>query len=324
MDVMKQFPAMVLSGVGLVSPAGTEKDDFFKYLTEGSLPDGRIADSEESEPGRLLTILNVIEPKLKMVRYLDPVSKNAIVALSGALRDAGIDERQISAAPHDYGIVLGTTRGPCLTREGLYDSFASRQGKAVSATLFSHCGYNIAGAMMAIAYGIQGPNVTVAARGDLGLAVLRRARQFLMSNRAHTVFAGFTECHGKFRRGSGPFGEFAYLLCLERKDRAVERGTSGLTEVNLLDVAGDTSGDPFEVVNDLGTRYDSFLDRTATLSRSLPGLQSFGDPYRSLFMIGLLSHEGGLGKRRHAFVAGAGRAGAKVELVHIKGEHAVV
>ena len=218
----------VLTGIGVVSPAGTDKNEFFRSLKVGM-----------HEPRQV----KVTDPKLKISRYLDPVSKNAIVATRGAMTDAGIDEAQIAAAPYDYGIVLGTTRGPCRTREGLYESLASRNGRMVSGTLFSHCGYNIAGAMTAIAFGIKGPNITVIDRGDLGRSVLRRAEQFLVSRRARTIFAGVTECDPRARL------DFAYIVCLERKD-------------------------------------------APALNVEPPAMPlAWGERYRSLFLLGLMSHE---------------------------------
>src|SRR5437764_7133360 len=191
-----------------------------------------------------------------------------------------------------------------------------------SGTLSPHCGYNIAGAMTAIAYGIKGPNLTVADRGDLGLSLLRRARQILLSKRAHSVFAGFTECDGIARRGSVPFGEFAYLLCLETKDRAAERGARILAEVSVQEAECAMPGAERGVVYGARARDNSLLENAETLSVSLPGLPATGDRYLSLFLIGLLSHDSELKKRfpAVAFPAGAGSTGAQVRLLCAEAE----
>jgi 3-oxoacyl-(acyl-carrier-protein) synthase len=288
---MNEFSGMVLTGVGLVSPAGTAKGGFFSYLRDTAPAEEETARWSELQPGQLLRHLNVAEPKLRIARYLDPVSRNAMVAVREAMTDAGIEESRIADDPFQYGIVFGTTRGACLSREGLYDSFASRQGKMVSGTIFSHCGHNIAGAMAAIAFGVKGPNLTVAGRGDLGVSVLGRARQLLVSRRAHTVFAGFTECDGARRRSNGSFAELAYVLCLERKDRAAERGAAVLAEVRLepVDVAAPRSEN--DIVCGLPS-WDAPLDTGAeALALSLPGMKAVGDRYASLLRVGLLAHD---------------------------------
>jgi 3-oxoacyl-(acyl-carrier-protein) synthase len=313
---MNEFPGMVLTGTGLVSPTGTGKNDFFKFLREANLPNEETGRRVELEPGQLLQHLKIIEPKLKIARYMDPVSKNAIVAVRAAMSDAGIEESQIAEAPYEYGIVFGTTRGACVTREGLYKSFASRQGKTLSGTVFSHCGYNIAGAMAAIAFGIKGPNLTVAGRADLGISVLRRASQILVSRRAHTVFAGFTECDGMLRRRNGSFGEMADVFCLERKDKAAERGAAVLAEVSVEPANGACTRGENRIVCGLQSR-DAPLDGSAAeLALSLPGMKAIGDRYASLIMIGLLSHDRSLKERfpAVAFTTSAGKSRTEVRL----------
>jgi hypothetical protein len=320
---MNEFPGMVLTGTGLVSPTGTGKNDFFKYMRETTIPDEKTGRWAELQPGQLLKHLNIIEPKLKIARYMDPVSKNAIVAVRAAMSDAGIEESQIAEAPYDCGIVFGTTRGACVTREGLYESFASRQGKALSGTIFSHCGYNIAGAMAAIAFGIKGPNLTVAGRADLGISVLRRASQIMVSRRAHTVFAGFTECDGMLRRRNGPFGEMAYAFCLERKDRAAERGAPVLAEVSVEPANHACTRGETRIVCGLQSRDAPIDGSAAALTLSLPGMKAIGDRYASLIMVGLLSHDRSLKERfpAVAFTTKVGKTEAEVRLLFRRAGH---
>jgi hypothetical protein len=315
---MKKFPGMVLTGVGLVSAAGAEKSDLFSYVRETSLPEDKAGHGAELEPGQLLKVLNITEPKLKIARYMDPVSKNAVVALGAAVTDAGMEPSQIADAPYDYGIVFGTTRGACATREALYESLVSREGKTLSGTIFSHCGYNIAAAMAAVAFGIKGPNLTIAGRADLGIAVLNRARQLMVSQRAHTVFAGFTECDGLLRRRNGPRGEWAYVLALERKDRATERGAVVLAEVSVEPAHRAYARGERGIVCGLNSRTAP-VDRSAkTLALPLPGMKTIGNRYASLIMLGLLSHDQSLKERFPAvtFTTSAGKNPTEVRVIY--------
>ena len=159
--------------------------------------------------------------------------------------------------------------------------------------------------MTAIAYGMKGPNLTVADRGDIGLSVLRRARQFLISGRAHTIFAGFTECPGSARREECPSVEFAYLLCLERKGWALERGAVVLAEVSLEDQETDVARGARGVLAGAPGTDTPHPENTETPVLPLPGLREFGDRFRSLFLIGLLSHDSELKGRCSSFVASA-------------------
>ena len=236
-------PGTLLTGVGAIAPTGTDTAGFLRGLTEGF--------ATAAEPGRLIAQHRIEEPKLRISRYLDPVSQYAIVATRRAMEDAGIHEERIATAPHGYGVVLGTLRGPCTTRRALHESLLVRQGKTVSGTLFSHAGYNIAAAMTAVAFGMRGPNLTLMDPVDTGGSVVRAAERLIAAGRAHTVFAGAAECDPCERL------EFGFVVCLERRDVAEERGAK--FRVNL---APETECGP-----------------------SLP----FGDRYRSLFLLGLRS-----------------------------------
>ena len=313
---MNPFPGMALTGTGVVAPAGFGKNDFFGSFRDSGRLERESGRWLELEPGQLLKHLNIPEPKLKIARYMDPVSKNAIVAVGGAVTDARLDADQIAAAPHEYGIVLGTTRGACLTRKNLHESLASRQGKTVSATVFSHCGYNIAGAMAAIAFGMKGPNLAIAGRADLGIPVLRRVWQIMAARRAHTVFAGFTECDGRRTRRNGFFGEWAYALCLERKDTAAKRGAAVLAEVSMepADDATSRGGSAFG----LPSRDAPIDGNAAALALPSQGMKTIGDRYASLIVAGYLAHDRSLKERfpAVAFVPSAGNCRTAVKLFY--------
>jgi|GEM_PF-3999662 3-oxoacyl-[acyl-carrier-protein] synthase II len=317
---MNQFAQMALTGIGVVAPTGTTPQAFFESLNGGTHAPPE--DAETSRSGQLLNELKVSSPKLKMARYMDPLSRNAILATGEAMSHAGIEDADVAQSPHSYGIVLGATRGACLTRHALYESLQARHGKMVSGTLFSHCGYNIAAAMTAIAHGIKGPNLTVAGRDDLGFCILRRARQFLVTQRAHTVFAGFTECDAGPPRADVPFNECAYVLCLERSDRAAGRQARVLAEISLQDADKHADEGGHEVMRGWHRRETAVAENADALSVALSNWPSAGGRYASLLKIGLLSHDAQLKDRfpAVAFTAGEGRARACVKLLYTSEE----
>jgi hypothetical protein len=157
---------------------------------------------------------------------MDPASRNAIVALEAAMADAAITPEQVAADPYGFAVVLGTTRGPATTRKKAYEQLRAREGKMLSSTLFSNCGYNIAAAMAAMAHGIKGPNLTVAARCNLSIQLFRRAWQLLVARRVHTVFTGFSECLLQKDESPPHPREWACIFVLERAERARQRGAT--------------------------------------------------------------------------------------------------
>jgi hypothetical protein len=218
---------IVLTGIGALAPAGG-REAFFRALADGAAARGQDSENAALPAGGLTELLDIKSPRLQIVRYLDPVSKNAIVAVEEAMADAGIAPDAVAQDPYGFGVVLAATRGPGTTREKAYEQFRAREGKLLSSTLFSNFGYNIAAAAAAMAHGIKGPNLTVAGRANLSIHLLRRARQLLTTRRAHTVFTGFSECLPHEDAGRAQLlGEWACIFSLERADRARWRGVTG-------------------------------------------------------------------------------------------------
>lgn len=313
---MKEF-GMVVTGMGFVSPVGTQKADFFSWLRTGELSTEKAAECASIEPGSLVKHLGISDPKLKIARYMDPVSQNAIVALSGAMLDAGITDEDIAADPYRYGIVLGAARGACLTRDALYGSLESRRGKMVSGTLFSNCGHNIAGAMAAIAHGIKGLNITLAGRDDLGPSIMGRVTQFLVSNRVHTVFAGFTECGGT----TSILSETACFLCIEEKGRAVGRGAAHMPQILLHRHASGLKASEGRAVFGFPDRDPAMTQGREIMKLPLPGMTAPVGHYSSVLMLGLLSCGEELGDR-YASTAFAAGAGYNITVFRIVYDHA--
>ena len=225
---------ILLTGIGLLSPLGG-KESFFRALGEGAAAPWRTAGNASLPPGGLTELLGIKSPGLQIARYLDPLAKNAIVALEEAMGDAGIGPQAVAQDPYGFGILLAATRGPGATRDKAYEQLRARQGKLLSSTLFSNFGYNVPAATAAMAHGIKGPNLTVAGRSNLSLLLLRRARQLLATGRCHTVFTGFSESlvNGRAAR---PVSEWSCIFCLERAERARQRGARAgvvLTEIEL-------------------------------------------------------------------------------------------
>jgi hypothetical protein len=222
---------ILLTGIGLLSPLGG-KERFFRALGEGAGAPCRTAGNAALPAGGLTELLGINSPKLQIARYLDPVAKNAIVALEEAMRDAGIAPQAVAQDPYGFGILLAATRGPGATRYKAYEQLRAREGKLLSSTLFSNFGYNVAAATAAMAHGIKGPNLTVAGRSNLSLLLLRRARQLLATERCHTVFTGFSEslANGDAAR---PVPEWSCIFCLERARQRGAGAGAVLTEIEL-------------------------------------------------------------------------------------------
>ncbi|MDE0015138.1 MAG: beta-ketoacyl synthase N-terminal-like domain-containing protein [Candidatus Poribacteria bacterium] len=222
-------PEIAITGIGVFSVLGTQTDLFFRCLLEKTI-EPTITQRMKIKAGQLTTVLGIRDQRFRISRYMDPVAKNTIVALQQTISDAKITTELIERDPYNYALVLGALHGPHTTREKFYDAFDKKDRRLVSGTLFSHCGYNMAAALPAIAYGIKGPNLTFSAKPNLGIDLLRRASQLLKSRRVHTVFVGFSELKRDETIEDTSLKELAYILCLENKTRAIERKVNQFIE----------------------------------------------------------------------------------------------
>lgn len=145
------------------------------------------------------------------LRYVDPVAERGIRALYGAARHAELSPDWIQKRAERIAILMATRTGPSATREQLYKSLESREGKSVSATVFSNCGYNITSSVMAQSLGVRGAVLMIAASQDWGASLLGLASRMLRRNRADLVFAGYAD------------DQYATVLCIEPWERAMER-----------------------------------------------------------------------------------------------------
>jgi 3-oxoacyl-(acyl-carrier-protein) synthase len=126
-------------------------------------------------------------------RYIDKAAETGIKALHDAAEAAGLTAEAVERAPQRIGILIATRLGPVPTRDQYLDSYANRGGKSASATLFSNCGYNIVGSMLARSLGVRGPVLTFGAGRGWPSGLLSTARLLFAGRRTDLVFVGRAE-----------------------------------------------------------------------------------------------------------------------------------
>ncbi len=121
-------------------------------------------------------------------RYLDKSAEKGIAALHSSIEATELAQIKIEAAPEKVGLLITTCRGPESTRTDYLSSYLSRGKSSVSATLFSNCGFNIAGAMMARSSNIRGPVLTVIPDRNPGQTLAEMAQILFNSKRMEFAF----------------------------------------------------------------------------------------------------------------------------------------
>ncbi len=235
---------VVITGVGPISVIGTGREAFCAALQRGNQP--------AAESGPLGVEDFAVEDYLTSEKtYLDRCSEFALAAAVLALDDAQLDWR---GGPHPrWGLALGTAFG-CL--DSMLNNTIRVQNKGArfaSPIIFMHSMANSPASLVAIEYGLEGPNPTFC-DGDISAGTaLHYAWHALVSGQADVMLAGGVDVLSKAllarlsaepdRPGPRPATEGAAVLVLEKAEAAAARGARPLGEIAGCGLASGSDGD---------------------------------------------------------------------------------
>jgi 3-oxoacyl-[acyl-carrier-protein] synthase II len=186
--------AVAITGMGVISPVGIGKEEFWQGLIEGRNGIEEITAFDtapfRSRKGALAKGFNpkAFIPPLK-IRRLDRASQFAIAASKMALEDAGLTINEDVPADR-IGIILGS--GFC----GLVNSEVFHRGQVLrgpgdlNPILFPNTVPNAAASNASIELGIQGPNSTVVQSFCTAEAAFLFACQQLIAHKADVIITG--------------------------------------------------------------------------------------------------------------------------------------
>lgn len=254
---------VVVTGVGVVSSLGNGIDDFWNSLKAGKsgitgvtrFEAGDIASQVASE----VTDFNAedfMDPK--EVRRNDRYTHLALAASRFALADSNLSKDTL--VPDRTGVLVGSGIGGMETIEKQMTTLIERGPRRVSPFMIPSLIANIAGGVIAIDLGAQGPNFSVVSACASGSHAIGEAFHMMQRGLADVIFAGGSEAavtrigfagfssmkamSTKFNsepsRASRPFdadrdgfvmGEGAGVLVLETKDHAEKRGSRIYAEI---------------------------------------------------------------------------------------------
>jgi 3-oxoacyl-[acyl-carrier-protein] synthase II len=241
---MRARPAprrVVVTGLGVVSPAGIGLDAFWKGLRTPP-PDRRERTVDDFDPSPWLSG--------KEARHLDRFTQFAVAAADMALADAG----PVPTDPTCVGVQLGTGIGGVGTLETQVGVLAARGPGRVSPFTIPMVMPNAGAAALSLRYGFQGPSETLTTACAAGTHSVSAGARMIADGRCDTVLAGgaessmtpttvaaFTVMTALSKTGlSRPFdggrdgfciAEGAAVLVLEEREAALARGARVYGEV---------------------------------------------------------------------------------------------
>jgi len=251
---------VVVTGLGVVSPFGTDKDVFYEALCTGTSAVKRIS---KFDPQGLSTqiasqILDFSASGYldrKSERRMDDVVKYTIVSGKQALEDAGLGMNSESFSALDKsrcGVMIGSAMGGTSLQTSIDNMDKLLKGKKLSPFFVPYTLVNVPGGLLAIDLGFTGPNyavVTACATGNYCISsaaghIQRGECDLVLAGGAEAPvtragIAGFAACKALSSRNDEPerasrpwdkardgfvMGEGAGVLCLESLEHAQKRG----------------------------------------------------------------------------------------------------
>jgi 3-oxoacyl-[acyl-carrier-protein] synthase II len=252
---MNSVPSIVVTGLGMVTPIGTGREEFWNALIAGKCGFGPVQSFNTSGYSVHLgaEILD-FEPKDHVVRLGTRVigrsSQLAIAAARLALTDASLDLETIDR--RRAGVCVGTTSGEPHFIERFDDRYV--QGDIANAGDGLIRGYpcHVVPSHVAAELEFAGETMMIPTACAAGNYAIAHASDVLRAGRADIMLAGGADCFSRItytgfarlgaiapelcqpfdrnRKGMVP-GEGAGFLLLERKDQAIARGARIYCEV---------------------------------------------------------------------------------------------
>lgn len=253
---------IVITGLGCISPLGNDVNSLWNNLLAGKSGVGRITLYDPSAfECQIAAEVKDFDPLAhfgsREARRMDRYSQFALAAAGQAIENAGIKIDQMDR--ERVGVVIGSGIGGIGTLIDQNQVFHQRGPKRVSPFLVPMMLADSAAAMVAIQFGLQGPNMAVVTACATGTNAIGEAAYIIQRGQADMILAGGSEAsiiplalsglsvmnavstlNDQPERASRPFdlnrsgfvmGEGAAVLVLEDLDHALARGADILAEL---------------------------------------------------------------------------------------------
>ncbi|HOQ39546.1 MAG TPA: beta-ketoacyl-ACP synthase II [Fervidobacterium sp.] len=151
---------VVVTGMGTINPIAHDLEEFEKSLKEMKIGVNRITSFDAEElPVKIAAEVNEFNPEdymdRKLTKRLDRYSQLALVAAKQAIEMSGIDLNQYSERT---GVIMSSGMGGFITLAEQNEVLRERGPERVSPFLIPMILINMASGIIAIEYGIKGPN----------------------------------------------------------------------------------------------------------------------------------------------------------------------
>lgn len=265
---------VVVTGIGMITALGLDKESSFKAICEGKTGVKKITSFDVSDfPVQIAAEITDFDPLSvvdgKEVKKLGRFIQLGIKACKEAMQDANISEFD----PHKFGVSSAAGIGGLPNIESNSNILLERGVKRISPFFIPSALVNMLGGIVSIEYGLNGPNlssVTACAAGTHAISqaakciMLGQVDKMLVVGAESTIcgvgIGGFAAMKALSTRNDDPehasrpfdgerdgfvMGEGAGALVLEEYDSAVARGANIYAEL----VGFGESGDAYHITS---------------------------------------------------------------------------
>ncbi len=253
---------VVLTGMGSITPLGSNTDEFWSALSSGTSGADRITKFDTSDYAtKIAAEVKNFDPlqhfDTKEVRRLDPYTQYAIISAREAISDSGLNLEEENR--NRIGVIIGSGIGGMLSFETEMSKLLKAGPRRISPFFIPQMISDIAAGHVSMEYGLKGPNfATVSACATSGHAV-GTAMMIIQLGDADVMVTGGSEAAitpmgiGGFNsmkaistnndhpeKASRPFdlnrdgfvmGEGAGIVVLEELEHARARGANIVAEI---------------------------------------------------------------------------------------------
>ncbi len=261
---------VVVTGIGVVSPIGNNRQEFWQGLLEGRNGVDYITHFDASEHDtRFAAEVKNFDPSpvldSREVRRMDLFSQYAMVAAEEAVKDAGLNMEDED--PNRVGVIFGSGIGGLFSFETEHRKMIERGVRRISPYFITQMIIDIAAGHISMRYGMKGPNYATVSACATASHAIGDAVRLLRYGDADVMLAGGSEAAitpmgvGGFNalkalstrnddphHASRPFdkhrdgfvmGEGAGILVLETLEHALARGAKIYAEIRGVGFTAD-------------------------------------------------------------------------------------
>jgi 3-oxoacyl-[acyl-carrier-protein] synthase II len=262
---------VVITGMGVVTPLGSELETFWDNLLKGRSGIGRITRFDTADYDcRIAGEVRDFEPRNvfnnpKDVKRTDRFTQMAMGAAKMAMKDSGIDMEKTNR--ERFGVIVSSGIGGLKTLEDQHSALVNKGPSRVSAFTIPMLISNMASGLISMEFGLQGPNMCIVTACATSNNAIGESWRIIKFGDADIFLAGGSEASiipiglGGFsamkalstrndepERASRPFdrdrdgfvmGEGAGVVVVEELGHAKTRGAKIYCELTGYGLSGD-------------------------------------------------------------------------------------